>query len=266
MRPREIREEEKMKKSKAKGRILLALILALCLLAAGCGQPSGSSGASKGAEPGETSGSGELEPYDLTWYVLGPAQQRDNQRIEQEINKYLKDKLNVTVKMNMLDWASYDQKLKAAIAASEPFDICFTGVGMVDYVLNSKNGAFMEMDGYLENEMKGAAEAVGEDFLNAARVNGHIYALPCNKEKAVSYGFVYNKTLADEYGIDMSDIKTYSDIEPKLQQFMEHNEELTPLFNDNSQNLPFVSIMEMGANPQEKIGMILPDGTVVNQY
>ena len=47
----------------------------------------------------------------------------------------------------------------------------------------------------------------------------------------------------------MSDIKTYSDIEPKLQQFMEHNEELTPLFNDNSQNLPFVSIMEMGANP-----------------
>ena len=100
-----------MKKSKAKGRILLALILALCLLAAGCGQPSGSSGASKGAEPGETSGSGELEPYDLTWYVLGPAQQRDNQRIEQEINKYLKDKLNVTVKMNMLDWASYDQKL-----------------------------------------------------------------------------------------------------------------------------------------------------------
>ena len=266
MRPREIREEEKMKKSKAKGRILLALILALCLLAAGCGQPSGSSGASKGAEPGETSGSGELEPYDLTWYVLGPAQQRDNQRIEQEINKYLKDKLNVTVKMNMLDWASYDQKLKAAIAASEPFDICFTGVGMVDYVLNSKNGAFMEMDGYLENEMKGAAEAVGEDFLNAARVNGHIYALPCNQEKAVSYGFVYNKTLADEYGIDMSDIKTYSDIEPKLQQFMEHNEELTPLFNDNSQNLPFVSIMEMGANPQEKIGMILPDGTVVNQY
>ena len=33
-----------MKKSKAKGRILLALILALCLLAAGCGQPSGSRG------------------------------------------------------------------------------------------------------------------------------------------------------------------------------------------------------------------------------
>lgn len=86
----------------------------------------------------------------------------------------------------MLDWASYDQKLKAAIAASEPFDICFTGVGMVDYVLNSKNGAFMEMDGYLENEMKGAAEAVGEDFLNAARVNGHIYALPMQTRKKLS--------------------------------------------------------------------------------
>ena len=94
-----------MKKSKAKGRILLALILALCL-AAGCGQPSGSSGASKGAEPERLRFQQNWNPYDLTWYVLGPAQQRDNQRIEQEINKYLKDKLNVTVKMNMLDWAS----------------------------------------------------------------------------------------------------------------------------------------------------------------
>ena len=136
---------------------------------------------------------------------------------------------------------------------------------MVDYVLNSKNGAFMEMDGYLENEMKGAAEAVGG--LSQCCAGKRTYLRTALQQgKAVSYGFVYNKTLADEYGIDMSDIKTYSDIEPKLQQFMEHNEELTPCLTTTVRISPFVSIMEMGANPQEKIGMILPDGTVVNQY
>ena len=252
--------------------VLLALVFVLILsmftaCAGGSNTPAANGGDST---PGATTAAGgdapaeELPPYELVWYILGPAQQRDNELVEQAVNAYLKDKINATVKMTLLDWASYDQKLKATIASGEPFDICFTGAGQNDHIMNSRNGAFVPLNDYFDTYLSGTKEIVGDTFLRSAQIDGVNYGVPANKEKARAYGFVYNKTLADEYDIDMSTVKSYSDIEDYLKIIQENVTDFAPLFNDSVQNLPFIEWNSFAAS--DKVGTINLEGKVINQF
>lgn len=205
----------------------------------------------------------KLAPYELQWYFVGPSQQRDNEKVEKEIDKYLADKINATIKLNLLDWGTYEPKMKAMIAAGEPFDMLFTCNWFVNYITYSQQGAFVALDDYFKTELAGTKAILGDDFVNASKISGHNYAIPCNKEKARDWGFVYNKTLADKYGIDMSNIKSFGDIEPALKTIQEKEPDVIPLFNDKNQNLGFIP---WNAADPDEVGVVLPDGKVVNQY
>lgn len=204
----------------------------------------------------------KLPPYEINWYYLGPGQQRDNQLVEQEVNKYLKNKINATVKLNCLDWGSYQQKMRAMIAAGEPFDICFTASWWNNYVQNSLDGAFLPLNKLMDKYAPKTKKLLGESFLKASRINGQNYAIPCNKEKGRDLGFVYNKTLADKYGFDMSKIKKYEDIEPMLKVIKEKEPDVVPLedYNTPTQFIPW------NVSGVEEVGTLLPDGKYYIQY
>ena len=86
---------------------------------------SGTTG-TQGSTP-EASGASGLEPAELTWYYPPLQLQPDQKKVEEEINKIVKEKLNATVKLMPVAIGDYVQKMNTVLAAGEKFDILWTG-------------------------------------------------------------------------------------------------------------------------------------------
>ena len=199
-----------MKFKKALG---LLLSTALLLTSAGC---TNGNVAKKGEDPNTV----PEDTYEIQWYMQGVAQ-NDIDSVEAKINEYLKDKINATVNMVILETGQYEQKMSNMIAASEYFDIAFAASYRLDYMVNAGLGAFVPLDDYLDTYLKDIAAELPESMLDSARVNGQLYALPTYKEAATSYGWIYRKDIADKYNIDMTQYKTLEDFKPVAEMLKE---------------------------------------------
>jgi len=224
--------------------LMTALLLAVALLA-GCASNGGNGG--NGGNDGNVNATGQgnegaaneagaasdpaepaLEPVELKWIMLGNGQPKDTDRIEQLANEYLKDKINATIDFTVIDWGSWDAKTNAMFTTSEEFDLIFTA-SWKGYTLNSVKGAFWEIS---EEDFRKYAPKTralfSDEFLAGAKVDGKLFGIPNNKDRARSYGFLYRKDVADELGIDMSQVKTFNDLTPILQQVKEKRPDLVP--------------------------------------
>ncbi|MCI8405086.1 MAG: ABC transporter substrate-binding protein [Clostridia bacterium] len=191
---------------KKKISVLLTLIMLGGALA-GCG---GGQIASSGEDPNTV----PEDTYEINWYMQGMPQE-DVASVEAAVNDYLKDKINVTLKMHRLESSQYSKQLSTMIAAGEYFDIAWTTPGVLDYTSNAKNGAWLALDDYIDTYIPQTVSELGE-IADNARVDGTLYALPVMKEMADSRGWTYRKDIADKYNIDMDSIKTFEDLEPVL--------------------------------------------------
>lgn len=269
-----------MKSSKRLLTLAILVVFVLTAILTGCGAKAGDTGTTtKETVAGETNATvteeskenkidvASLKPYQIDWYFMGGSEPSGLKDVEDAIGTYLKDKINATVKFNILDWGTYQDKVGAMIMAGQKFDICFTANWWLNYTKNAQDGAFVDLDQYLGNELKPAwdvlTEKMTKSFLDGSMINGKHYGVPSAKEAARHWGFVYNKDLADKYGFDMSTVKTFADIEPMLKTIKEKEPAtVVPLFRDNNMNTGFISWNAL--NPTA-IGAFV-NGKWVNQF
>jgi putative aldouronate transport system substrate-binding protein len=198
----------------------------------GCGKKGGDA-----AKDGDAAkNGGELAPVELTWYFIGNGQQEDTALIEDEINKYIKDKINATVKLQCFDWGSYDEKIGTMIASREEFDICFTSSWANNYREKAVKGAFVPLNDMFDKYAPKTKELLGKDFLKGSEIGGVNYAIPTNKEKAHQWGFILREDLVKKYNMDISKIKKFEDIEPFLKTIKENEPGVYPLEAAGAQN------------------------------
>jgi putative aldouronate transport system substrate-binding protein len=168
--------------------------------------------------------------YEIVWYVIGNGAQPDQQLVQDEINKYLASKnFGATLKLVPYDWGSYDQKMQQIIATGQEFDICFTANWTNNYRLNATRGAFLDITDLVRKHAPKTVAMLGESFLNGSAINGRNFAIPANKEKAHNWGFIIRKDLAEKYNMDLSTIKTFTDIEPFLKTIKDNEPLVYPL-------------------------------------
>ncbi len=203
--------------------------------------------------------------YEINWYTQGTTQS-DTPSVEAKINEYLKDKINATVKLHILDSSQYAQKVGTMINAGEYFDLAFCASYLLDYKANAANGAFLALDDMLDEYMPKTKELLGEDFIDAAKINGKLYALPVNKEKAAQAGWLYRKDIADKYNINMNSIKSFDELEPYLLQIQANEPDMKYPIDWKTDNTPLAFIQyELLAGPAAVMyGKY--DGKVVNFY
>jgi putative aldouronate transport system substrate-binding protein len=196
----------------------LALVLVMALLA-GC---SSNGGNDSNGNNGQGNAGGEehaaeaasLKPYEIKWYMLGNGNPRDIDRIEKAANTYLKDKINATVDLNVIDWGSFDNKFNAMVTTREKFDIIFTAEWK-NYRLNSRKGAYWEIpEDSLQKFAPNTAELFNEGIWTAAKVDNKLFVIPNKKDMAAAQGVLYRKDIADKLGIDMSTVKDWEDLTP----------------------------------------------------
>lgn len=201
----------------------LAVALPLTVALAGCGAAPKDS-----AAPSTSGGPKTDAPVELVWYTIGTPP-KDLAKVNDEINKYTLQKINATVKMKMLDWGEYSQKMQVITASGENYDIAFTSSWANDYFANAKKGAFYEIDKLLDEKGQGIKKALNPAFFEGTKVNGHNYGVPTNKELPQQRVFRFNKTYVDKYNLDISNVKTLQDLEPILKTFKEKEPGIAPI-------------------------------------
>lgn len=181
----------------------------------------------------ESAGSDTNKPVELIWYTIGTPQ-KDTDRVMEEVSKYTKEKIGVTVKMNMIDFGDYTQKMQVMTASGTPMDVLFTSSWAFDYVQNARKGAFYAIDDLLNKQGADVKGALDPAFLSGSKVDGHNYGIPANKELPAQEVWRFNKKFLDKYEIDYKSIKTLEDLEPVLKIIKEKESGIVPFAVDKN--------------------------------
>jgi putative aldouronate transport system substrate-binding protein len=164
---------------------------------------------------------GALKPYNLVWYMRGRGIEKDTALVEEALNKYIKDKINATIKIITFDRGAYPDRMTAIIASGESFDMGFCASWVINYGQFAQKGAFVWLNDPKNNlqdkYLKGTVKALGDFYYGGSSIDGKHYAIPVNKEWAHSNGFVLRKDILDKYGIKVTRETSLEQLEPIFQ-------------------------------------------------
>lgn len=197
-----------MKKARKLICLLVVTVFALSFVLVGCGgstaeKSTTTAGTTALAETTATETTAELKPVELSWYMFSDPP-KDLDLVMTELNKYLKEKINATVKATFLGWDDYNAKVPLMISSGQPFDICFSCPWLINTVEYVGKDAFMPLDDLVNTYGKEMKAAIPQMLWDGCMINGKLYSLPVYKEVGYQYGLFYNKNIATELGIDFS--------------------------------------------------------------
>lgn len=214
----------------------LSLLLALsmiCVMLTGCGgnkTPASSSGAGSGSGSGAGTGDGTIdfdeEPYEVSIQFVGMFEENnDIENVEAALNEITLEKINCTVDIVPLFIGNLPNDTSRRVAGDEKLDI--VTVGLTQPVSSMVPlGLLLPLDDLLAERGQDALEATA-DVAEGQKIDGQTYGLTGYIYAAASGGFVYNKTLADEYGIKMHDGMTMDELSAVAEQLKPHGVALT---------------------------------------
>lgn len=199
-------------------KILAALLAAsLCLGAfAGCSGDSGTSSTPSG-NTGDGDGTkdySQQEAYTVKLMMPGDAKTEDCKEVSEAASKILEEKFNTTLDIVRVGFGSYPDQVNLMFSSGEKLDLLYNNREIFVSAVN--NGQIVEMTPYLEEYGKDLLEQIPQERWDCTSIDGKVYAVPANKEIAVSWGFACVKEMADATGVDYSNIKTEEDLLPLL--------------------------------------------------
>ncbi|TLS51876.1 DUF3502 domain-containing protein [Paenibacillus antri] len=219
----------------------IATIVAMLVLVACSGAPasepqdgaSPSVGTESGATPEPTAPAEEALPeVELTWYVPQGEMQTDYAAVEQAINEYIKPKINATLKLKPIIFASYPEKMNTIISAGEAFDLLWVANWSFIYQDVANKGALLELDGLLDEYGAEFRDSLPDVAWEDVKLDGKIYGVPNYQIAASTYGFAIQKQYAEKYNLDTSAIKSFADLEPFLETIKQNEPDLIPYTTD----------------------------------
>lgn len=209
--------------------LLVGAALAGCQSKAESGASGSAPASGSAAATGSTSApASELKPVELTWYYPLSQLQADQQKVQDEVNKIVKEKINATVKLMPVAIGDYVQKMNTVLASGEKFDILWTGYMLKPEELVRK-GAIQPLDELLKNNAPDLLSDVPQVMWEGLSVDDKIYGIPNQQINGSRYGFIIQKRFADKYKLDTASIKKIEDIEPFLAQVKAGEPDMIPL-------------------------------------
>jgi len=201
---------------------IVALVLALSVILSACSSNGSNSGGEKNVDSVET------KTYHAVMAIpMFQTEPKDFQLVEDEINKRMKEKINATVDIVPIAFGNWQQQTNLMLTSGEKLDLLITMAGT--YASQAVTGKLAPLDDLLASKGQGIAEALGEKYLNATKVDGEVYGVPTIRDLAANYEYVMRKDLVDKYQIDLSSIKTLDDVERVLQIIKDNEPGITPI-------------------------------------
>lgn len=183
-----------------KGKKLLSILMAMSLLSAlaGC--------APKTPSTTGTTGDGKIDTskfVELNFVALGNKPTNGQlEKVRDEWNKYLKEKINASLDIKWVEWADYTTKYNLLLASGEPLDLINTASDWLDLFPNAQKGAFKELDDLLPKYAPQTWANVTKENWEQTKLNGKIVTIPEDQySQWVNHGFMYRGDWAKQFGI-----------------------------------------------------------------
>lgn len=271
-----------------KRKIVSVLLTAVMIgtLMTGCGGNGGSESGNVGstdessaesadleADNGSVENSGtaaidfDEEPYEVSIQFVGLFEENNNiENVEAALNEITREKINCTVDIVPVFIGDLPTTTSMAIAGDEKMDIVTVGLTQSLSSMVS-DGLLLELNDLLAERGADAA-AVTANVSKAQEINGTTYAVSGYPYAAMAGGFVYNKTLADQYGIDMHDGMTMDELAQAGEVLKENGVYLTTFGNAATINYKFGNVLDAFGDNAVYGGILDPVGstTVENVY
>jgi len=141
-------------------------------------------------------------------------------KVEDAINAYIADKINVEIHLTDIGSGEYVEKVNPGLTTGE-YNLVWTAswegtIGTNDLV---PNNAVYDLTDLLPGTPLYASMDAGQ--WAATAYAGRNYFIPVYKDNVEGYDFMFRKELVDELGIDVTTITKLADLEPVLAQFKE---------------------------------------------
>lgn len=226
--------------SKRIGSILMAIILFVAVIAVGgCGDPKATTPppetTAKGPTSSQPAGTEPTEPIgppaEITMvFPQGAPNIPDLQLVSDEISKISEREANVKFQIVGIPFGNYSQQIKLMLTAREPMDLFVTGVLPFQNLAGQlASNQLAILDEYVDQFGQGIVSTLG-GYLDVAKINGHIFAIPTYRDMATSNGIFMEKELVEKYNFDTSKVKTLTDLEPFFEA-VKNGETETAAFN-----------------------------------
>ncbi len=193
---------------------LLAAAMVISMLA-GCGSSTAETTEADTATETTEDGKVNINIYRAT-YNLGQTDSEQVQKVQDAINDYIADKINVHITITDIPSGEYADKVNLALANNE-INMVWTAswqstIGTND--LYKSNAAYNITDLLPGTKLY---ESMPESIWTASRFEGKDYFVPVYKEAYEGYDLKLPESYATEYGLDTSSIKELKDLEPYLE-------------------------------------------------
>lgn len=215
-----------MKKKMMNKVISTAMVTAMAVGAlAGCGSSetantatdSTQSTAKSDTTAGASADAGDKVTINVTraTFNLANPDSEQLQKVQDAVNEYIGDKINVQVNLTDIGSGEYTDKANLALANNE-INLLWTAswesvIGTNDLV--PKNAVYDLTDIIQGTDVYNSMD---EGQWEATKYDGKIYFIPVYKDNVEGYDIMARQDLVDKYGWDMSSVKTLKDIEPML--------------------------------------------------
>ena len=191
--------------------ILMATVTVGSLLS-GCG------GAKSGEATGKTESSKQEssdseEPAEIVFAYMTQnniPESSELERIQNLINDYTVDKINTKVKLVLFSNSDYMNQVNLMLASGEQIDL-FQSLN-TPHLKYMKDGTALDITAYLDDELKETKEIVYDKFLEPTTIEGKTYGIMNMGSAYVPGGFTYREDIAEELGIDMSQVTSPEDL------------------------------------------------------
>ena len=202
---------------------ILAVLLAVLMVAslfAGCANEKPAETTAPNAEttnpaaPEETTGAPE-EIVDLKWVAVGNGMPANYDAWKAHLDEYLEEKIGVHLDMEIVTWGDWDARRNMIVSTNEPYDIMFTD--LKTYHNDVTMGAFADINELVETASPELFKFIPEDYWDACRIDGKLYAVPTYKDSSMSQYFIYDQNLVETVYPEYKNAHSMEEVTPVLE-------------------------------------------------
>jgi len=185
----------------------------------------GSGGGSSAGDP--------KNPVNISYQYPAYADQKDLPRVQAALDAYL-SKLGKGFRVTLQPVQDYDAKMTLNMSAGNVADLFFTASWSNNFFTNVGAGNLLALDDLLPAYAPKLWASLPQSIWKGARVKGKVYAAINQQRFPKLWGVTVKQELADKYGLDISALNGYADLEPFLAQVKAGEPDVIPWATDNA--------------------------------
>jgi len=137
-------------------------------------------------------------------------------KVEDAINAYIADKINVEIRLRDLGSDQYGEQVQALMDSGEEINLLWTASWEDHIGTNELYSRGLVYD--ITDLLPGTAlyGSLAKSHWEATRYGGRNYFIPVYKDNVEGYDVMFRKEVADAHGWDIDSVRTLEDLEPML--------------------------------------------------